>query len=93
MNLWETVAKERLSSRCSMSTEKFGFMPGRSTTGAIFALKLLTKKFIKHQRQLNIVLINLEKAYDRVPRTAVVLTNRVMDTRSNFQGSTRTDKL
>ena len=44
-------------------------MPGRGTTDGIFALKILTEKFIEGQRQWNCVFIDLEKVYYRVPRT------------------------
>ena len=44
-------------------------MPRRSTTDAIFALSMLAEKCIEGQRQLNCVFIDLEEAYDRVPRT------------------------
>ena len=69
MKLWERVVEARLRNCCSISHEQFGFMPGKSTIDAIFALRLLTEKYIEGQRQLNCVFIDLEKAYDRVPRT------------------------
>ena len=61
MKLWERVVEARLRNCCSISHEQFGFMPGKSTIDAIFALRMLTEKYIEGQRQLNCVFIDLEK--------------------------------
>ena len=57
--------------RIVISEEQFGFMPGRSTTDAIFALRQLLEKYHEGQKKLHCVFIALEKAYDRVPRKEV----------------------
>ena len=48
--------------------EQFGFMPGRSTTEAIFAMRQLIEQYRGGQQNLHCVFIDLEKAYDCVPR-------------------------
>ena len=42
-------------------------MPGKGTTDAIFALKMLMEKYREGQRELHCVFVDLQKTYDRVP--------------------------
>ena len=43
-------------------------MPGKKTTDAMFALRMLMEKYREGQRELHCVFVDLGKAYDRVPR-------------------------
>ena len=43
----------------------------KSTTDALFALRVLTEKYREGQKVLHCVFVDLEKAYDKVPREEV----------------------
>nr|GEW54657.1 hypothetical protein [Tanacetum cinerariifolium] len=71
MKLWERVIERRLRKETKVSENQFGFMPGRSTTEAIHLLRSLMEKYREKQRDLHIDFLDLEKAYDSVPRELV----------------------
>ena len=71
MKIWEKVVEARLRRDIEIGEQQYGFMPGRSTTDAIFALRILEEKYREGQKELHCVFIDLEKAYDRVPREEV----------------------
>ena len=68
MKIWERVIEARIRKEVKISEQQFGFMPGKSTTDAIFVLRTIMEKYRDGQKELHCVFINLEKAYDRVPR-------------------------
>ena len=50
---------------------QFEFMPGCGTTDAIFLVKQLQEKYLGKKKNLYFAFIELEKAFDRVPREVV----------------------
>ncbi|KAK3537905.1 hypothetical protein QTP70_024567 [Hemibagrus guttatus] len=68
MKLWERVMEARLRKVVEICEQQYGFMPRKSTTDAIFALRILMEKYRDGQRELHCVFVDWEKAYDRVPR-------------------------
>ena len=68
MKLRERIIETRLRDRVEISKQQYGFMPGKRTTDAMFALRMLMEKYREGQRELHCVFVDLEKAYDRVAR-------------------------
>ena len=58
----------RIRKEVTITEQQFGFMPGRSTIEAIFCLRMLLEKWTEEQKAVHCAFIDLEKAYDRVPR-------------------------
>ena len=71
MKLYERIIERRVRGETLVGVEQFGFMPGRSTTDAMFALRQLLEKYGEKQRELHLIFIDLKKAYDRLPRQEV----------------------
>jgi len=49
---------------------QFGFMPGKVTTDAIFTVRHMQEKYGRKGNKLYFAFVDLEKAFDRVPREA-----------------------
>src|SRR5881296_64272 len=47
---------------------QFGFCPGKGTTDAIFIVRQVQEKFLGKQKEMWMAFVDLEKAFDRVPR-------------------------
>ena len=53
-----------------ISTNQFGFMPGRSIIEAIFLIRQVIERF-REQKDLYMVFIDLEKVYGKIPRNVM----------------------
>ena len=73
---WERVLDRRVRECRNIHESQFGFMPGRSTTDAIFILKQTIEQYREGQKDICVTFIDLEKAYDRVPREEIWRTMR-----------------
>ncbi len=71
MKILERVVEKLIRSKISINAMQFGFMPGRSTTDAIFILRQLQEKALIADITLYFAFVDLEKAFDRVPRKVV----------------------
>lgn len=52
MKICEKMIDKRLRSETIVSEKQFGFMPGRGTTDAIFALRQLVEKYLEKEKAL-----------------------------------------
>ena len=51
MKLWERIIERRLRRDLTFSNQQYGFMPGKSTTDALFALRVLMEKYREGQKE------------------------------------------
>jgi Reverse transcriptase (RNA-dependent DNA polymerase) len=66
MKLWERVIKHRLRKLTTVSKNQFDFMFGRSIMEAIFLIRQLMERHQEQKKNLHIIFIDLEKAYDKI---------------------------
>ena len=53
MKLWERKIEARIRKEMTIAEKQFGFMPGRSTTDAIFCLRMLFEKWTEGQKAVH----------------------------------------
>nr|XP_043629755.1 uncharacterized protein LOC122601043 [Erigeron canadensis] len=67
----EKVIERRLRRVTKVAENQFGFMPGRSTMEAIHITRSLMEKYRERQKALHYAFLDLDKAYDSVPRELI----------------------
>ncbi|XP_065315659.1 uncharacterized protein LOC135924529 [Gordionus sp. m RMFG-2023] len=50
---------------------QFGFMPGRSTTDTIHAIRQMSEKYREKNKKLHMVILDLKRAFDRISRKLI----------------------
>jgi hypothetical protein len=68
MKLCEMIIEHRLRGVINITENQFCFMLGRSTIETIFLIKQLIERCREQKKDLHMVFIDLEKAYDKVSR-------------------------
>ena len=59
---------DRLHEVVHIDKMQYGFMPGRGTVDAVFVLRRLTEEFRAKNKKLFFIFVDLEKAFEQVPR-------------------------
>ena len=67
-----------------IAEEQAGFRAGRSTTEQIFNICILCEKYLQHQQDLNHVIIDFKKAFDRVWHAALWATMKKYSISTNL---------
>ena len=68
MKVLERVLEKRIRCQVSIATIQFGFMPRKGTSDAIFIMRQVQEKHQAKKKKLYYAFVDLEKAFDRVPR-------------------------
>src|SRR2546425_9764037 len=68
LKVLERVIEARIRKIVKMDDMQFGFSPGKGTTDPIFIVRQVQEKFLGKQKELWIAFVDLEKAFDWVPR-------------------------
>ena len=76
MKVWEKILEGRLRNIVEIDENQFGFQQGKSTVDAIFVMRQLQERYGWGKKELFHIFVDLEKAFDRVPREAIVWTLR-----------------
>jgi hypothetical protein len=101
MKILERVIESRVRKIVKIDDMQFGFMAGKGTTDAIFIVRQLQEKYLAKNKDLWMAFVDLEKAFDRVPREVVwwALRNMGVDEwivsviKSMYEGATTSVKL
>ncbi len=89
MKVMERVIERRLRMCVSVHEMQRGFVSGRSTADAIFVLRQLLARHLEVGEALWTVFVDLEKAYDTVPRELVWWALRKQGVEESLVGAVR----
>ena len=67
----ERVLESLIHSQVDINNMQFGFMPGCSTTDAIYNHRRMQEKHLIRKKKIYLAFVDLEKAFDRVPRSVL----------------------
>ena len=71
LKILERVLDERFRDIVNIGRQHYGFMKGKGTVDAIFIIRQLQEKKLEGNQKLFCAFLDLEKAYDRIPREVV----------------------
>ena len=79
MKILERMVDSLIRQLVSIDNSQFGFVQGRGTTDAIFVVRQLQEKYLTANKRLYMAFVDLEKAFDRVPRKVIWWVLRKLD--------------
>ena len=68
MKIVETVLERRIQTLVNLNEMQLGFMPEKETVDAIFIVRRMQEEYQKMDKKLYMCFVDMEKAFDRVPR-------------------------
>lgn len=71
LKIWEIVIANRIVEITEITPNQCGFTRGVGTTDAIHTIRILMEKYKALKKDLHLVFVDLEKAFDRVPRKLI----------------------
>ena len=71
MKVVEKIFEHRIRQQIEIDDMQFGFMKGKGTTDAIFMARQMQENFRVKVKKLYFGFVDLEKAFDRVPREVI----------------------
>jgi len=71
MKVVERIAEHRIHQQIEIDDIQFGFTKGKVTTDAIFLATQMQENFRVKGKKLYFGFVDLEKAFDRVPREVI----------------------
>ena len=76
MKIFERVLGRQIETLINLNKMQFGFMPGKGTVDAIFIVRRIQEEYQKKDKKLYMCFVDMEKAFDRVPRKVVTWAMR-----------------
>ena len=71
MKVFERVIEKYIRDAVNIDDMQFEFIPGKRTMDAIFITRIVQERFLAKKKDLCFTFVDLEKAFDRVPRQVV----------------------
>ena len=71
MKVLERIVDSLIRQLVSVDDSQFGFVPVRGITDAIFVVRQLQEKYLAPNKRLYTAFVDLEKAFDYVPRKVI----------------------
>ena len=71
MKIVERVLERIIRETVDVNEMQCGFMPGKGTFDALFMVRMLQEKYDRKKKKLYMCFVDLEKAFDRVPRKVI----------------------